>query len=483
MSQTTAREQALATIPAVDAVLRTTEGRRLVTQYGHNMVAETTRRIVTERRDELRASSDVGDRSSADVTDAVGVAARVRQALAAEGRRRVRRVINATGVVLHTNLGRAPLSDAAKRAVLEACGYASVELDLDTGTRGSRTAYVGELAARLCGTPDATVVNNGAAAVLLVLTALGAGRQVVVSRGELVEIGGSFRLPDIMATAGVHLVEVGTTNRTRVEDYRAAIGPDTGLLLKVHRSNFRQVGFTAEAPVAELAALARSVGVPLVHDLGSGLVAPGRTGASAVSATSLAGLAAKAGEPDIAVSVAAGCDVLIFSGDKLLGGPQAGIIAGGAPLVAACRQHPLFRAVRIDKLQRAALEATLLTHLAGTADRDLPVLATLAEAPDGVRARAVELCEQLKCELPAEVAVGIAPTVAMVGGGTLPGVERPSTALVLTGPPAAALASRLRQGRPPVIARVQAGRVLLDLTTVGVEEHGLLVDAVRAAVR
>jgi L-seryl-tRNA(Ser) seleniumtransferase len=364
-------------------------------------------------------------------------------------------------VVLHTNLGRAPLSAAARQAVAEAAGYTSLELDLDTGGRGSRTRHLGELAAELCGTEAATVVNNGAGALVLVLAAMASGREVVVSRGELIEIGGSYRLPDLMEAAGARLVEVGTTNRTRIGDYRAAVGDDTALLLKVHRANYRVVGYTEEAPLEALAELGREEGVPVVHDLGSGLLRDGE--------------GVLADEPSVAGSVRAGADLVLFSGDKLLGGPQAGILAGRADLVLRCSRHPFSRALRVDKLQRAALEATFEAHLRADVPLDVPTLAMLHTDVDQLAQRARWMAAELGGGAAAVELRGL------IGGGALPGGELPSWGVALDDGDAEGVAARLRAGDPPVVARVEDGRVLLDLRTVPPTLDADLVDLVLEA--
>jgi L-seryl-tRNA(Ser) seleniumtransferase len=444
-----------ASLPQVDAVLRDDALVDAVAQAGHRIAADAVR---TELAD-LRATLGPDDTAPTSGEVAAAAAARVATLLGGEQVP----VINATGVVLHTNLGRAPLSAAARDAVQAAAGYSSVELDLATGTRGSRTAHVGALAAAASGTEAATVVNNGAGALVLVLAALAHGREVVVSRGELVEIGGSYRLPDVMAAAGVQLVEVGTTNRTRLADHAAVVGPDTGLLLKVHRSNFEVVGFTEEASLAELVGLGREVGVPVVHDLGTGLLVDDDPGGPL------------AGEPSVAASVAAGADLVVSSGDKLLGGPQAGIIAGRADLVAACKRHPLARALRIDALQRAALEATLAAHLREPFPPELPLVAMLRADADELYARAARLAELLGDEVEA------VPTAGRVGGGSSPTRDLPSWALALPGS-ASEVAAALRAGVPPVIGRIVDDRVLLDVRTVPPAGDEQLLELVAAAL-
>jgi L-seryl-tRNA(Ser) seleniumtransferase len=454
----------LALIPAVDAVLRQPAAVAAIDAHGRERLTAAIRAVLDDARSQAR-----GGHPAPSAEDVLTAAVRH---LASSAALDLTRVLNATGVVLHTNLGRAPLSAAARRAADAAAGYATVEYDLATGARGSRTAHVGELAAELCGTEAATVVNNGAAALLLVLAAVAQGGEVVVSRGELIEIGGSFRLPDVMQVSGARLREVGTTNRTRLADYRNAIGPDTRLLLKAHRSNFRMVGFTQDVAVAELAALAAETGVPFAYDVGSGLIRDAGDGPLAVLAD----------EPSVHAAVEAGADLVVFSGDKLLGGPQAGIVAGRSELVARCARHPLARALRVDKLQRAALEATLRAHLRDPVPHDVPTIAMLAAELDGLLARAEPLASSLRERFDGtagDVGVAVTALAGVVGGGALPGVELPSAGLAVSGVDPDALLARLRAGDPPVIARIEDDRVLLDLRTVAPEEDAELLARLR----
>ncbi len=364
------------------------------------------------------------------------------------------RVVNASGVVLHTNLGRAVLPREVGAAVAEAAAaYSALELDLETGARGERGAGIALLLRILSGAEDALAVNNGAAAVLLALSALARGREVIVSRGELVEIGGSFRVPEILREAGVSLVEVGTTNRTHSRDYESALGPRTGAILKVHRSNFEQRGFVAEVDLPELVTIGRRHGIPVVEDLGSATLVDLRSH----------GLPPESFAP---ARLASGVDLICFSGDKLLGGPQAGIVLGAAERVRALRKSPLARALRLDKLTLAALDATLRLLLAGR-ERELPTLRMLLEPLEGVAARARALAERLAKAAPSGLAVALEETRAPVGGGSLPGFELPSVAVALTGPAGAeALARALRHAAVPVIGRVADARVLLDARTL-----------------
>ncbi|HZO61400.1 MAG TPA: L-seryl-tRNA(Sec) selenium transferase [Gaiellaceae bacterium] len=419
-------------LPSVDELARTVDDP---------LAVDAARRVIDRAREEIAGGHDPGD-----------LDARLRAELEDARRPRLRRVLNATGVIVHTNLGRAPLAEvAAERVRSAAAGYSNLEYDLDGGVRGSRQDHVSAILRRLTGAEAALVVNNNAAAVLLALAALAEGREVVVSRGELLEIGDGFRIPDVLARSGARLVEVGTTNRTRAADYERAIGPDTALLLRVHQSNFRVVGFAELPPTAELAAVASRHGLPLVDDLGSGALLPLHD------------------EPQVREALAAGADLVCFSGDKLLGGPQAGIVVGRGELVERLRRHPLQRALRADKLTVAALEATLALYLdPERAAREVPVLRMLAEPPETVRARAERL---------AGLTGGtVEETVARVGGGALPLAELPSFACALE----EALAGPLRQGEPPVVGVVRDGMLLLDCRTLA---DGELDEAAAAVAR
>jgi len=417
-------------LPSVDELARTVDDP---------LAVEAAREVLARARETIAAGGSPGD-----------LAALLRSELHASRAPRLRRVLNATGVIVHTNLGRAPLAPGALERVVEAArGYSNLEYDLADGRRGSRQDHVADALRRLTGAEAALVVNNNAAAVLLALAALAEGREVIVSRGELIEIGDGFRIPDVLARSGARLREVGTTNRTRASDYERAVGLETGALLRVHQSNFRVVGFTEQPTVAELAAVARPHGVPLVDDLGSGV------------------LVALEGEPSARESLAAGADLVCFSGDKLLGGPQAGVVVGRAELVERLRRHPLQRAVRADKLTLAALEGTLALYLEpGRAASEVPVLRMLGEPAESVRARAVRLAEAVGGE--------VEETVARVGGGALPLAELASFACAVE----EELGAPLRADEPPVVGIVRDGRLLLDCRTLGDAE----VEAVAAAV-
>jgi len=373
----------------------------------------------------------------------------------------LRRVINATGVVLHTNLGRAPLADAARKAIEEvASGYSNLEYDLGKGERGSRHDHLRGLLRELTGAEDALVVNNNAAATVLGLAALASGKEIVVSRGELIEIGGSFRLPEILALSRGTLVEIGTTNKTHRKDYEQAIGPATGLLLKVHRSNFAIVGFTAEVGPEEVVAIGRARGVATMIDLGSGMLVDRAT-------------QRKWGlpdEPTVAECVASGADLVTFSGDKLLGGPQAGIAVGKAAAVEAARRHPLMRALRPDKLTIAALHATLSLYREGKAEA-VPAVRMIAQPAATLRARADALA--------ARIGGTVEPCTSTVGGGAMPTAELPSFAVTMKGEPEA-LDRKLRGAPVPVIARIEDGRLWLDVRTIADDEVDSVVRAFTA---
>jgi L-seryl-tRNA(Ser) seleniumtransferase len=373
----------------------------------------------------------------------------------------LRRVLNATGVVIHTNLGRAPLAESAARATAEAArGYVNLELDLATGRRGARDTHVASLLAELTGAEDAMVVNNGAAATLLAAAALaGPGRAIVVSRGQLVEIGGGFRVPDVVAQAGARLVEVGTTNRTRAADFQAALDDGADVILRVHQSNFRTVGFVEDVPIEALCAL----GAPVVDDLGSGVLAAGLD-------------ALLADEPPVRASVEAGAALVCFSGDKLLGGPQAGILVGARDAIAACRRHPLARALRVGRLPMAALEATLALYRDPERARaEIPVLAMLTAPRRKLEERAHVLARASGGE--------IVEAVARAGGGALPLLELRGPAVAIDGDESAeALAARLRAARPPLLARIADGRVLVDPRTLADDELDVAAAVLRATV-
>jgi L-seryl-tRNA(Ser) seleniumtransferase len=383
---------------------------------------------------------------------------------------RLRRVINATGVVLHTNLGRAPLGDRVMADVTEACrGYATLEYNLEVGQRGHRDAIVGPVIAALVGAEDALIVNNCAAAVLLATTALAAQREVIVSRGELVEIGGGFRIPDVIVSCGATLVEVGTTNRTRAADYERALRPATGAILKIHRSNFAIVGFTEEADVRALSMIAKQAGIPLMEDLGSGAMVD--TGAYGI-----------AHERTARDAIADGVDLVMVSGDKLLGGPQAGIVLGGKTWIEKLRKHPLMRALRPGRLVTAALEATVRAYTEGRAERDVPAVAMLAEPLESVEKRAQQLCSLLQ-ERTVELTVWVVPVEGRVGGGTLPTTLLRSWAVRVEANDVTMLERGLRFAPHPVVARILNGALFFDVRTIHPNEIESVVATIAWATK
>ncbi len=445
-------------LPSIDRLLAVEPLRTAAEQHGHPLAVEAARATLAEARAAIAAGRP------APTPEELAQAADER--LAAVTRGTLYPVINATGVILHTNLGRAPLSRAARQAMeMVAAGYSNLEYDLAAGERGSRDLHVEKLLCQLTGAEAALAVNNNAGAVLLALSALARGREVVISRGQLVEIGGGFRIPEVLRQSGAQLVEVGATNRTHLRDFAAAIGPETALLLRVHSSNFRQIGFTAAVGLADMVALGRGHGIPVMDDLGSG----------ALLDTTRYGLAA---EPMVQQSLAAGADLITFSGDKLLGGPQAGLIVGRQALVAQLRHHPLARALRVDKSTLAALQATLLHYLAGEAERQVPVWHMIALPLAELRERADAWAAALRqAGLPATVIQAF----STVGGGSLPGEVLPTWAVALDHPAADAFTARLRQGIPPVVGRIAENQALLDPRTVPPEADETLLTAVTAA--
>jgi L-seryl-tRNA(Ser) seleniumtransferase len=451
-------------IPSVDRLIDAAAFDALRARFSRPRVVDALR----EELDRVRGLARNG--ADRDWSDPEPYARAVAERLEAAEVPSLRPVINATGVILHTNLGRAPLAASALDAMARAGrGYASLEYDLEEGARGSRYVHCADLLCELTGAEAALVVNNNAAALVLALNTVAPGRAVLVSRGELVEIGGSFRVPEILERSGAHLREVGSTNRTRAEDYRRALDGDVGAVLKVHRSNFRMTGFTEEATVAELSALARDAGVPLLHDLGSGLLLdPARLGL--------------AGEPRPTESLAQGADVVGFSGDKLLGGPQAGILLGRADLVERMKKNPLCRALRVDKVTLAGLEATLrLYRDPERALTEIPTLALLARPLDALEERARALATWLAGR---GADVDAAPAVGRVGGGTCPDVELPSWSARISaaGTSAGELARRLRGAAVPVVARVEDDRLVVDLRTVFDDEDEALGRALSDAL-
>lgn len=444
----------LRALPAVDRLLN--DADHLIAEYGRDAVLSAARESLDHARQRILKGDDVPV-----AVDALLLA--MQNHLADAFQPTLRPVINATGVIVHTNLGRAPLSEAARQAVEAiAAGYSTLEYDPDTGTRGSRLIHAEALLTEITGAEAALVVNNNAAATVLLLAELAAGREVIVSRGQLVEIGGGFRVPEIMAQSGARLVEVGTTNRTRPADYERAITEETALLMRVHSSNFKQVGFVEEAPLDALADIAGRHGLMLVDDLGSG----------ALIDTAPFGLAH---EPTVHESIAAGCDVVAFSGDKLLGGPQAGILAGKRAVIDRLKRHPLARAMRADKLCLAALAATLDHYRRDEALTHIPVLRMIARPLTDIRAMAVRWMDELAS---AGVIADVIDGESTVGGGSLPGAVLPTALLAIRPESAEAFARDLRGLETPVITRIADGRVLFDPRTVLPEQETLLLSAI-----
>ncbi len=454
-------------LPAVDELLKLDAVAALIEREGRPAVTEAARAMVSALRQEIaagRLDAHGVELAVAGIADAVE--RRLRQSLAYS----LRPVINASGVILHTNLGRAPLARSAVERIAEvAATYSNLEFEIETGRRGKRDVHVERLFARLLNTDglhdiSSIVVNNNAAAVLLALNSLAEGGEVVVSRGELVEIGGSFRIPDVMSKSGGVLREVGTTNRTRLADYEKAINDKTRLLLRVHRSNFQIVGFTEQPRLEELVALARKHKLLVLEDLGSGALFDLRS-------------VGVSGEPVVTDSLRAGVDVVTYSGDKLLGGPQAGILSGKKPIIADIRVNPLFRALRVDKLTYGALEATLMAYIREDHD-SIPALRMMRLTQDQVGRRAEQLSADLATRAP-RLWIAIVQGVSVLGGGSAPGAVLPTILLAIScqGLSADELAARLRGNDPPIIARVEEGRVLLDLRTVCPEQDAVVADA------
>ncbi len=443
-------------IPSVDALLRSDPARRAASSLGRPLLKRTLEDVLAEAR-EAAANGEPPPPDEILLARALGRASQAAQGLVP--------VINATGVILHTNLGRAPLPERAARAAARAArSYTDVEIDRETGRRSKRGRHAEILLTAITGAEAAMVVNNCAAALLLGMAALAKGKQVVVSRGELIEIGGEFRIPDILAASGAKLTEVGTTNRTRIGDYRAAVTDATGLILKVHPSNYRLVGFTASPAPGDLATLARKHGIPFLYDVGSGLVHHGHGHPD--------------GEPSVSDALTEGADLVTFSADKLLGGPQAGIVVGRADLMERLRRHPIARAVRVGRMQMAALEQVLAIIAAGREDQ-LPVFRMLRESADAVRLRAQALSETIGGELEG---ARVVRCESAVGGGSMPGTGLPSWGVRIQIPDAPAFAARLRTGTPSAFCRIQDDRVLLDCRTVTDEQVRHLARAVHYAL-
>src|SRR5256714_7421587 len=450
-------------LPSIDSLLRTTTALSLQPLIGAEHLGALARRITDELRHEILADSNVErsfeDRDGSFSRDSLLEEAERRLAAVhqQESIRGLSHVINATGVILHTNLGRAPLSKAARRAILEAAGYCNLEFDLAMGTRGRRGARAEDLLANITGAEAALIVNNCASAALLVLTVLAREGETIVSRGELVEIGGDFRVPDVMAQSGTRMIEVGTTNRTRLSDYQKAISDGTRVVMRVHTSNYRIVGFTKTPSLSELADLAHTSKLLLYEDAGSGAL---------IDLTNY-GIE---GEPVIRKSIDDGADIVTFSGDKLLGGPQAGLIVGRAELIEKMRQKPLYRALRADKLRLAALEATLESYARG---ESVPSLAMIAMPADQILTRSQAFADRVNSSMGNGIKLELIQEQSVVGGGAAPLSPLPTTLISLKHPSlnAEEIAARLRRGKPPVIARIPDDRVALDLRTVAPTEE------------
>jgi L-seryl-tRNA(Ser) seleniumtransferase len=448
-------QEELRNLPSVDRLLQHEAVAALVERWGHELIVEAARETLDAARQAIQEGQAC---PSTEV-----LAQRVGERLAARLRPTLRPAINATGVIIHTNLGRAPLSAEARAAMdAVALSYSNLEYDLDAGRRGSRYVHAEELLCRLTGAEAALVVNNNAAAVLLVLMALARDREVIISRGQLVEIGGGFRIPDVMRQSGARLVEVGTTNRTYVRDYEAAITENTAALMRVHRSNFRLMGFVHEPDLVEMVGLAGEQGLLVFDDLGSGTLLD----------TQPYGLAH---EPTMQESVAARASLVSCSGDKLLGGPQAGIILGSADLIAHLKEFPLTRALRVDKTTLAGLQATLRHYLLGEATEKVPVWRMISQSQDIVRARAETWVKELGRR---DVPTSVVPGHSTVGGGSLPGETLPTHLVALGLDSPDETACRLRAGEPPVIARIEDERLVLDPRTVLPEQEAALWDLV-----
>ncbi len=471
-SDASENHRVLRLLPSVDEVLGTEAGRKMVSEIGRKRTTSLAREAVESVRSEIRITDNrkifTGENLLAETE------AKLHNAGNNEKNSGLRRVINATGVIIHTNLGRAPLSENAKRAVFEeASGYCNLEYDVETGKRGRRGASAEKLLAEICGAESALIVNNCAAAALLVLSVFAHGREVVVSRGELVEIGGDFRVPDVLTQSGATLREVGTTNRTKLSDYEKAIGDNTALVLRVHPSNYRITGFTEKPSITELADLAHQNRILLYEDAGSG----------AIFDMSEYGLV---DEPVISRSIAAGADIVTFSGDKLLGGPQSGLIAGRRDMIEQLRKHPLYRALRVDKMIYAALGATIKSYLQETALTEIPVLSMLSADTHNLAERTRTFAKSLLKAIGtnSDLAVEIIAGSSVVGGGAAPDVRRETMLLALMHGRLSGneLEKSLRMSNPPVIARIMENKVLVDLRTVSESEEVELLEILRQII-
>ncbi len=463
-TKSAAKRAPLAGLPSVDAILHIPPIAGLLQEAPRLLVVDAVRAAIARARSAALKEKRPGQ----SVPDAPMLAREAACLLAAQRRKGLVKVINATGVILHTGLGRAPLSIRARWTLEALSGYGSLELDIATNERGQRDAYVARLLSRLTGANDACVVNNNAAATLIALSSLAAGKEVIVARGQLVEIGGSFRLPDVMEKSGARLREVGTTNKVRLSDYAKAITKSTGLLMRVHTSNYKIMGFTDDVPIEELVKLGRRRKIPVMDDIGSGaLIDFTRWGLPE--------------EPTAQRSVKAGADLICFSGDKLLGGPQAGILIGRKATIAAVRKNPFYRAVRVGKTTLAPLQATLESYLAGeeTASLQIPTLWMIRQTETDLRKRAESLAGRIAESAPS-LTVSTERVDSQLGSGSMPTHNLPSWGIAITTPKATDLARRLRDNAPPILARVQKGKVLMDLRTVEPGEEAEILKACSA---
>ncbi len=465
-------QEILRKIPSVDEFLLKDEIKELLNQYPRTVILEAIRRSLATLRREILEKSDL-TKINDHLFSFDHLFPIIKREISMQVQTRLHPLINATGVVIHTNLGRAPLHPEALKHMVEVSkGYSNLEYDLRLGERGDRHSHVEEILCRLSGAESAMIVNNNAGAVLLSLNTLAEGKEVIISRGELVEIGGSFRIPDVMRRSGAILHEVGTTNRTHLGDYKRAISPNTALLLKVHTSNFRVMGFTSEVPLEELVQLGRENKLPVMEDLGSGcLIELERFGLGK--------------EPTVSEAIKTGVDLITFSGDKLLGGPQAGIILGKRDIIDSIKTNPLTRALRIDKLTLAALESTLLLYLnEERATREIPVLRMLTMDIKLLKARGKRLLNKLSRVNSKEIQISLKEDISQVGGGALPLQELPT--MVLSIKPISfsvnTLEEKLRTGEPPIISRIQKNELLLDMRTVSDEEIPLLASGIEKAL-
>jgi L-seryl-tRNA(Ser) seleniumtransferase len=474
--------QPLRSLPSIERMLARPAAERLSEVLSRDRVRDLLREILGEMRGELlegrRRESETGRRGAEAPASGLPpsellveeIERRLETRASAAARPSLKRVINATGVIIHTNLGRAPLADRAIEALADvASRYSNLEYDLGEGRRGARESHCQQLLARLAGSESAVVANNNAAAVMLVLNTLAEGGEVIVSRGELIEIGGSFRIPDVMAKSGARLREVGTTNRTRINDYEGAINEQTRLILRVHPSNYRIIGFTERPGVKEVADLARRAGIPSFEDLGSGCL------------IDLAPYGVK-DEPVVSASLGAGISVVSFSGDKMLGGPQAGVIAGSRAIVDRVRENPLMRALRVDKMTYAALEATLRLYERGCAESEVPVIRAMARTRDRIGERARGFGESVDRMTGGRVRASIEDGESVIGGGSAPEVKLPTVLVAIEGGELSAsqIEARLRGYSVPVITRTEHDRVLIDLRTVEPGEEAIMLEAIAA---